>query len=215
MMWAGQARKADNGGTCSAPPIWEHVHRLGSLERNTGNDALRIVDEGQGDGVQKLAGRTTTACSRADRAHNNFHRGRSRDRDRRGQNGELRGRNTVNIGGDGPIVVVVEVADGHDRRGSWELRDRGRRRNMQGKNGRRTLRRGAPNKPDYRGLRGVETRVHDAIGYGRVTVASTSRVASGVRDIFLIFCREVDLKGDYRGGSAAGGVVIDHVTGLS
>ena len=72
---------------CSAPPMREHVHGPRRAERSRGDDVRRIVEEGQGDGVQKLAGRTPTARRRADRdrdrAQRNWHeRGGRRDGDR-------------------------------------------------------------------------------------------------------------------------------------
>jgi hypothetical protein len=79
--WGGKslARKARSWRTCSAPPTGENIHRLGSVEGNSSDDALRIIEEGQGDGVKKLAGWATTAFSRLDRAQLDFHRGRRFD----------------------------------------------------------------------------------------------------------------------------------------
>ena len=139
----------------SAPPTGEHIHRPGSAERNGSYHALRI-NEGQGDGVKKLARCTTTARTRVDRTKLDFHQGRGLDGDSRRGHAVLRRWDTIYIDRNGPIVIIV-VHDGHNRRGRWALRNRRRRRNVQGENRRRALRRGAPGKPDGSGLRRVET----------------------------------------------------------
>ena len=151
-----RARKASSQRTCSAPPAGEDIHRLGSVEGNDSDDALRVIDEGQRDGVKKLAGWATTAFSRLGRAQLDFHggRGRSFDGDHGRGHAELRRWDAIDIDCNGPVVVIV-VDDRHGRRGSWALRHRGRGWDVQGENRRRALRRGTPSKPDWKGLRGV------------------------------------------------------------
>lgn len=160
-MGESPAREASSWRTCSAPPAGEDVHRLGGVEGNSNDDALRVIDKGQGDGVKKLAGWTTTTTTRSwlDGAQLDLHWGRRADAD--GERGrgrgraELRGWDTIDIGRNRP-VVVVEVHDRHDRRGSRAPRKRRGRWNVEGENRRRALRGRTPSKPDRKGLRGVE-----------------------------------------------------------
>ena len=79
----GESRKASSWRTCSAPPAGEDVHRLGGVEGNSNDDALRVIDKGQGDGVKKLAGWTTTTTTRSwlDGAQLDLHWGRRADAD--------------------------------------------------------------------------------------------------------------------------------------
>jgi|SRR5258706_2959778 len=152
----GESRVRKEGGwrTCSAPPAGENIHGLGGVEGNSNDDALRIIDKRQGDGVKKPAGWATTAFRRLDRTRLDFHRGRRFDGKRGRGRAELRGWDAIDIDCNGP-VVVVEVHDRHDRRGGRALRNRRRGRNVQGEDRRRAFGRGTPSKPDKRGLRGV------------------------------------------------------------
>ena len=77
------------------------------MEENHSDDALRVIDEGQRDGVKKLAGWATTAFSRLDRARLDSHWGRSFYGDRGGGHAELRGWDAIDIDCNGPIIVII------------------------------------------------------------------------------------------------------------
>ena len=85
------------------------------MERDSSDDTLRIVEEGQGGCVKQLAasGRTIAGFSRAHRPRIDPHGGRGR----RGRHVELRRQDAVNVEHDGPFVTIVDH-DGHGRRES-------------------------------------------------------------------------------------------------